>query len=59
MNVMRTVVMAKNVFQEVIRDRILYIIGFYAIILGIAFRAIPEFAVTTFDKIFLCIYTYL
>ena len=53
MNVMRTVVMAKNVFQEVIRDRILYIIGFYAIILGIAFRAIPEFAVTTFDKIFL------
>lgn len=44
MNVIRTVVMAKNVFQEVIRDRILYIIPFYAVILAIAFRAIPEFA---------------
>ncbi|MBE9251213.1 ABC transporter permease subunit [Dolichospermum sp. LEGE 00240] len=53
MNVIRTVVMAKNVFQEVIRDRILYIIGFYAIILGIAFRAIPEFAGTATNKIFL------
>ncbi|MTJ11184.1 ABC transporter permease subunit [Anabaena sp. UHCC 0187] len=53
MNVIRTFVMAKNVFQEVIRDRILYIIGFYAIILAIAFRAIPEFASTTSDKIFL------
>jgi len=53
MNVIRTVVMAKNVFQEVIRDRILYIIGFYAIILAIAFRAIPEFASTAPDKIFL------
>ncbi|MDM3845077.1 MAG: ABC transporter permease subunit [Aphanizomenon gracile PMC649.10] len=53
MNVIRTVVMAKNVFQEVIRDRILYIIGFYAIILAIAFRAIPEFAGTATNKIFL------
>ncbi|MBD2443349.1 ABC transporter permease subunit [Dolichospermum sp. FACHB-1091] len=53
MNVIRTVVMAKNVFQEVIRDRILYIIGFYALILTLAFRAIPEFTATTSDKIFL------
>ncbi|MFM7406565.1 MAG: ABC transporter permease [Cuspidothrix sp.] len=53
MNVIRTFFMAKNVFQEVIRDRILYIIGFYGIILTIAFRAIPEFATTTSDKIFL------
>lgn len=53
MNVIRTFFMAKNVFQEVIRDRILYIIGFYGIILAIAFRAIPEFATTTSDKIFL------
>jgi ABC-type transport system involved in multi-copper enzyme maturation permease subunit len=45
--------MAKNVFQEVIRDRILYIIGFYAIILAVANRAIFEFAATTQDKIFL------
>ncbi len=53
MNVIRTFFMAKNVFQEVIRDRILYIIGFYGIILAIAFCAIPEFATTTSDKIFL------
>ncbi len=53
MNVIRIVAMAKNVFQEVIRDRILYIIPFYAVILAIAFRAIPEFAATSSDKIFL------
>ena len=53
MNAVRTFVMAKNVFQEVIRDRILYIIGFYAIILAVANRAIFEFAATTQDKIFL------
>lgn len=53
MNPNRTIVLAKNVFQEVIRDRILYIIGFYAIILAIGNRAIFEFAATTQDKIFL------
>ncbi|NET71807.1 MAG: ABC transporter permease subunit [Sphaerospermopsis sp. SIO1G2] len=53
MNPSRTLTLAKNVFQEVIRDRILYIIGFYAIILAIANRAIFEFASTTQDKIFL------
>jgi len=46
-------VLAKNVFQEVIRDRILYIIGFYALILAVAFSALPEFAAATEDKIFL------
>ncbi|MBW4566382.1 MAG: ABC transporter permease [Mojavia pulchra JT2-VF2] len=53
MNFSRTFVLAKNVFQEVIRDRILYIIGFYTLILAVAFRLIPEFAATTEDKIFL------
>lgn len=53
MNVIRTVAMAKNVFQEVIRDRILYIIPLYALILAIAFRAIPELTATSSDKIFL------
>ncbi|TAE58405.1 MAG: ABC transporter permease [Nostocales cyanobacterium] len=53
MNPGRTLTLAKNVFQEVIRDRILYIIGFYAIVLAIANRAIFEFAATTQDKIFL------
>jgi ABC-type transport system involved in multi-copper enzyme maturation permease subunit len=46
-------VLAKNVFQEAIRDRILYIIGFYALILAIAFGVLPEFTATTEDKIFL------
>ncbi|MDZ8185716.1 MAG: ABC transporter permease [Nostoc sp. ChiSLP02] len=49
----RIFVLAKNVFQEVIRDRILYIIGFYALILGAAFRVLPEFAAANEDKIFL------
>ncbi|WP_071190015.1 ABC transporter permease subunit [Trichormus sp. NMC-1] len=53
MNITRTFVMSKNVFQEVIRDRILYIIGFYALILAVANRAIFEFAATSQDKIFL------
>jgi len=34
-------------------DRILYIIGFYALILSAAFRFLPEFAAATEDKIFL------
>ncbi|MBD6615168.1 ABC transporter permease [Komarekiella sp. 'clone 1'] len=53
MNLSRIFVLAKNVFQEVVRDRILYIIGFYAVIIAIAFRVLPEFAATTEDKMFL------
>ncbi|MBW4612202.1 MAG: ABC transporter permease [Desmonostoc vinosum HA7617-LM4] len=49
----RIFVLAKNVFQEVVRDRILYIIGFYALILAAAFRILPEFAASTQDKMFL------
>jgi ABC-type transport system involved in multi-copper enzyme maturation permease subunit len=49
----RIFVIARNVFQEVIRDRILYIIGFYAFILAVAIRLLPEFAATTENKIFL------
>ena len=53
MTINRIFVLAKNVFQEVVRDRILFIIGFYALIIAIAFRVLPEFAATTEDKIFL------
>jgi ABC-type transport system involved in multi-copper enzyme maturation permease subunit len=53
MNVTRIFVIAKNVFQEMVRDRILYIIGFYAILLAIAIRVLPEFAAATEDKMFL------
>lgn len=50
---MKTFVIAKNVFQEVVRDRILYIIGFYVLVLAVAIRALPEFAASTQDKMFL------
>ncbi|MEA5580312.1 ABC transporter permease [Nodularia harveyana UHCC-0300] len=53
MNVGRVFVIAKNVFQEMVRDRILYIIGFYAVLLAIALRVLPEFAAATEDKMFL------
>ncbi|BBD66143.1 ABC-2 type transporter [Nostoc commune NIES-4072] len=53
MAINRIFVLAKNVFQEVVRDRILFIIGFYALIIAIAFRVLPEFAATTEDKMFL------
>jgi len=36
---------------EVVRDRILYIIGFYGILLAAAIRLLPEVAATTEDKI--------
>jgi ABC-type transport system involved in multi-copper enzyme maturation permease subunit len=46
-------VLATNVFREVVRDRILYIIGFYALMLAAAIRLLPEVAATTQNKIFL------
>ncbi|WP_427161866.1 ABC transporter permease [Aliinostoc sp. HNIBRCY26] len=49
----KTLVIAKNVFQEVVRDRILYIIGFYTLALAVASRALPEYAANTEDKMFL------
>ncbi|WP_096603148.1 ABC transporter permease subunit [Calothrix sp. NIES-2100] len=53
MNFSRILVMASNVFQEVIRDRILYIIGFYTLILAAAIRILPEIAASSENKIFL------
>lgn len=45
--------MATNVFREVIRDRILYIIGFYALLMVVVMQLLPQIAATTEDKIFL------
>jgi ABC-type transport system involved in multi-copper enzyme maturation permease subunit len=53
MNLGRIFVLATNVFREVVRDRILYIIGFYMVILAVAIRLLPEFAASTEDKMFL------
>ncbi|MEM7727303.1 MAG: ABC transporter permease [Cyanobacteria bacterium P01_A01_bin.45] len=52
MNISVIFVLTKNVFKEVIRDRIFYIIGFYIVILGIIFLLLPEFAASTEDKMF-------
>ncbi len=53
MNFIRMSVIAKNVFREVVRDRILYIIGIYTLILAVAIRFLPDFAASTEDKMFL------
>lgn len=53
MNLGRISVIATNVFREVVRDRILYIIGFYALIFAAAIRLLPEFAAATEDKMIL------
>lgn len=44
---------ASNVFREVIRDRVLYLLGLYAGGLILAGRLLPEVAAATEDKIFL------
>jgi ABC-type transport system involved in multi-copper enzyme maturation permease subunit len=41
---------ASNGFREVIRDRILYLIGFFALLLVLAWRILPEVAATTENK---------
>lgn len=53
MNLARIFTIATNVFREVVRDRILYIIGFYALMLGAALLLLPQVAATTENKIFL------
>jgi ABC-type transport system involved in multi-copper enzyme maturation permease subunit len=46
-------VIAANGFREVIRDRILYVIGFFAILMALALRILPEISVGADGKIFL------
>jgi ABC-type transport system involved in multi-copper enzyme maturation permease subunit len=53
MNFVRVLTIAQNSFQEVIRDRILYFIGFFSFLLIIAQRLIPEIAAGTDEKILL------
>ena len=48
----RIFVLATNVFKEVVRDRILYIIGFYGIILLVLEYLLPQLAATTEQKMF-------
>ncbi len=53
MNLLGTWAIAENGFREVIRDRILYVIGFFALLLALALRLLPEISVGTDGKIFL------
>ena len=53
MNFFRVWAIAANGFREVIRDRILYVIGFFAIFLALALRLLPEISVGADGKIFL------
>ncbi len=53
MSLVRIWVIAANGFREVIRDRILYVIGFLAIVLAFALRLLPEISVGADGKIFL------
>lgn len=53
MNIGRIIKIANNVFWEVIRDKILYLIGLFALLMVAAVRLIPELSVGTEDKIIL------
>ncbi|NEP55368.1 MAG: ABC transporter permease [Moorea sp. SIO3C2] len=52
-NLPRIIVVARNVFLEVIRDRILYLTGLFAIAMVLASVLIPEVAIGTEEKILL------
>ncbi|HEY9906022.1 MAG TPA: ABC transporter permease [Thermosynechococcaceae cyanobacterium] len=52
-NLNRTLVIAANVFREVIRDRVLYLVGLFALVLFAAARLLPEVSAATENKIIL------
>jgi ABC-type transport system involved in multi-copper enzyme maturation permease subunit len=53
MNLIRILTIAKNSFRETIRERILYFLGFYSLLLVLAQRLIPAVAAGTHEKILL------
>lgn len=53
MSLARIFTIARNVFYEVVRDRILWIIGFYALILVAAMQLLPQIAGATDEKMIL------
>ncbi|MCT7951623.1 ABC transporter permease [Ancylothrix sp. C2] len=53
MNINRVLTIAKNVFSELIRQRVLYIILFYGIVLLVSFPLLKEISVGTENKIFI------
>ncbi|MBW4467527.1 MAG: ABC transporter permease [Pegethrix bostrychoides GSE-TBD4-15B] len=53
MNLARTSVIASNLFREVIRDRVLYLLLLYGLIMAAASQLLPRIAANTQDKILL------
>ena len=53
MSFLRIWAIASNGFREVIRDRILYFMGFFVLILAIAKQVLPQISANHQDKIFL------
>ncbi len=51
--ILRIWAIAANGFREVIRDRILYFIGFFAVLMVAALRFLPEVSLGTHEKIFI------
>jgi hypothetical protein len=51
MNLDRTLVISANVFREIIRDRVLYIIGFFTVALIAVATLIPDVAAGNENKI--------
>ncbi len=53
MNAQRTFAIAANVFREVIRDRVLYLAGLFAVIMVVATLLLPEISAGAENKIIL------
>ena len=53
MSLTRIFTIARNVFYEVVRDRILWIVGFYALLLVAAMQLLPQIAGATEEKMIL------
>jgi ABC-type transport system involved in multi-copper enzyme maturation permease subunit len=53
MNVIRIWAIASNGFREIIRERILYVVGLFALVMIAAWRILPEIAISAQGKILL------
>jgi ABC-type transport system involved in multi-copper enzyme maturation permease subunit len=53
MNLIRIWAMSANSFREIIRDRILYVVGIFALIMLLAWKILPEVSAGAQDKILL------
>lgn len=47
------VAIAQNTFRELLRDRVLYVVGFYLLMMAVALRILPEISGGAYRKIFL------